>query len=72
MNQPNWQKMITFLLLYNTQTELSAKTGLDQSSISRIKKHGGHKHMTYNSGVALIAEYNKTLKEREVATHEQY
>ena len=69
MNQPDWQKMIKFLLLHNTQIELQEKTGIKQANISKIKKHGGHKHMTYISGVALIAEYNKTLKEQEI-THE--
>lgn len=69
MATPDWHKIINFLLLSNTQIELSAKTGLDQATISRIKNGKAHKGLTYNSGVALLSEYKKAVRALEVTEH---
>lgn len=66
-NKPNWKVMIDFLLEHYTQKQIEIETGLDQSTISRIKNQRPYKSPIYENGANLIKmyEFAKYQEERK-------
>ncbi len=68
MTTHNWQEMVIYLLdkKRNTQLEVQDFTGIDQSTISRIKGGQKHKGITYEKAIKLIEMYNRQLDKEKI------
>lgn len=53
----SFNTMIQHLLLANTQTELSAKTKVEQSTISKLNKGVEFPNITHKNAKAIIKAY---------------
>lgn len=64
---PNFNDIVRNLLKYNSQLALSAKTGIDQSIISRLNKGQKYPHISYRTAMALINANDDLPKSQRVA-----
>lgn len=55
---PEWRAMIGFLLEHYTQKQIAKETGIDQSTISKIKNGKPYNSPIYESGAKLIKMYD--------------